>query len=150
MTVDFAFKRAPRYRVATMTWKGPWSDAKIHRHFLQIASWAKTNHLRTGKWIFLEPGDRKWEVGIEVRGPARPGDGIRMRTFPAARVASVTYDPDVVSPEVIWHGVTDWLRWRKKEKKIRSVGGYREIYDGDPWRDKKVYAHTTVQVVVRP
>jgi hypothetical protein len=45
--------------------------------------------------------------------------------------------------------VTDWLRWRKKDKTIRSVGMYREVYDGDPWREPRAWAHTDVQIVVR-
>ncbi len=150
MTVDFAFRRAPAYRVAYIAWKGPWRETQIRSNFGRIASWARKNGVRTGKWIFREPGERTWEVGIEVRGKARSSGGIRLRTFPAARVASVTFDPDVVSPAVIYHGITDWLRWRRKEKKIRSVGSYREVYDGDPWVNPKAWARTNVQVVVRP
>ncbi len=150
MTVDFAFRRAPAYRVASISWKGPWSESKIRSNFARIVAWAKKNRLRTGKWIFREPGERAWEVAIEIRGRARSSGGIRLKTFRASRVASVTFDPDLVSPAVIYHGITDWLRWRRKEKKIRSVGAYREVYDGDPWSSSKAWARTNVQVVVRP
>lgn len=150
MTVDFAFRRAPSYRVASVTWKGPWSEPKIRSNFRRVLAWAEARKLRTGKWIFREPGERTWEVAIEVRGPARSERGVRIRTYPAARVATVTFDPDVVSPEVIYHGITDWLRWRRKEKQIRSVGKYQEIYEDDPWRNPRAWARTTVQVIVRP
>lgn len=150
MTVDFAFRRAPAYRVAYIAWKGPWSESKIRSNFARITAWARKNGVRTGKWIFREPGEATWEVGIEVRGKARSSGGVRLRTFPAARVASVTFDPEVVSPAVIYHGITDWLRWRRKEKKIRSVGSYREVYFDDPWANPKAWARTNVQVVVRP
>jgi hypothetical protein len=60
------------------------------------------------------------------------------------------FDPEVVSPRVVYHGMTDWLRWRRKEREVRSIGQYREVYPGDPWRDKNAYARTEIQVVVRP
>jgi len=150
MTVEFEFRRAPAYRVAYLAWKGPWNEAKIRANFDRLSKWAKSSGLRTGKWIFREPGDRTWEVAIEIRGKASARGGIRFRTLRATRVASVTFDPDVVSPAVIYHGITDWLRWRKKDGKVTAVGSYREVYDGDPWRNPKAWANTNVQVTVRP
>jgi hypothetical protein len=50
---------------------------------------------------------------------------------------------------VVYHGVTDWLRWRRKEKEIKGVGAYREVYQGNPWSDRKAWSHTEIQVVVR-
>lgn len=149
MVVDFKIKRAPAYRVASVSWKGPWNERRIRAQFDRVAKWARKTGLRTGKWIFREPGTRAWEVSIEVRGSAHSEGPIRMRMLPATSVASVVFDPNVVSPAVVYHGVTDWLRWRKRDKTIRSVGAYREVYDGDPWREPKVWAHTEVQVVVR-
>lgn len=149
MVVDFKIKRSPAYRVASITWKGPWNEARIRAQFGRIDRWAKRHGLRTGRWVFREPGTRTWEVAIEVRGEVSAEDPIRLRTFPACSVASVVFDPKVVSPAVVYHGVTDWLRWRKRDKTIRSVGSYRELYDRDPWRDAKAWAHTEVQVVVR-
>lgn len=148
MVVDFRLKRAPRYRVVTLSWKGPWNERRIRSQFNRVAAWARRSGLRTGKWIFREPGNRAWEVSIEVRGAARSEGPFRMRTFPASTVASVVFDPNVVSPAVVYHGVTDWLRWRRKDKTIRSVGAYREVYDGDPWRKAAVWSRTEVQVVV--
>ena len=149
MLVDFKIKRSPAYRVASITWKGPWNERRIRSEFARIERWAKLQRLRLGRWLFLEPGTRTWEVAIEVRGDARPTAPIRLRTFPACSVASVVFDPEVVSPAVVYHGVTDWLRWRKRDKTIRSVGAYRELYDRDPWRNSKAWARTEVQVVVR-
>jgi effector-binding domain-containing protein len=149
MVVDFKIRRAPAYRVASLAWKGPWNEARIRAQFDRIAKWARKNGLRTGKWVFREPGTRAWEVAIEVRGDAHSDGPIRVRTYPASSVASVVFDPSIVSPGVVYHGVNDWLRWRKRDKTIRSVGGYREVYDGDPWRNPKAWAHTEIQVVVR-
>jgi DNA gyrase inhibitor GyrI len=149
VVVDFKIKHAPSYRVASIAWKGPWNERRIRSEFDRITAWARKSGVRTGKWIFREPGSRAWEVSIEIRGAARSEGPIRVRTLPAVSVASVVFDPNVVSPAVVYHGVTDWLRWRKRDKTIRSVGSYREVYDGDPWRDPKAWAHTDVQVVVR-
>jgi effector-binding domain-containing protein len=149
MVVEFRMKRAPAVRVATISWKGPWNERKIRAQFGRVATWAKRHGLRTGQWVFREPGTRSWQVGIEVRGAARSDGTVSVRTYPASTVASVTFDPNVISPSVVYHGITDWLRWRKKDKTIRSVGAYREVYPGDPWRDAKAWARTEIQVVVR-
>ncbi len=149
MAIDFELKRAPAYRVAAIRWTGPWSDASIHRQFERIVKWADAHRLRTGKWIFREPAERTWEVAVEVRGRARSEGGIRMKTYPAASVACVVYDPKVVASPLVYHGLADWLRWRRRDGTIRSVGDYREVYRGDPWRDARAFARTEVQFVVR-
>jgi effector-binding domain-containing protein len=149
MAVDFAFKKAPSYRVASISWKGPWSDASVHAHFLRVEKWAAARKLRTGKWIFREPDEREFETAIEVKGPCGSEGGVRVKTFPASTVASVVFDPRVVEPRVVYHGLTDFLRWRKKDHTIRSVGSYREVYLGDPWKDTRAFARTDVQILVR-
>jgi effector-binding domain-containing protein len=149
VVVEFRLKRVPAARVATLAWKGPWNERKIRAQFDRIALWARQNGLGTGRWIFREPAARAWQVAIEIRGAARSEGPIRVRTFPATTVASVVFDPNVVSPSVVYHGITDWLRWRKKDKTIKSVGTYREVYSGDPWRRPSAWARTDVQVVVR-
>lgn len=149
MTVDFQFRKAPAYRVASLRWKGPWSEARIRTNFRRIATWAKQHGLRTGAWLFREPGEKEWEVLIEVRGRARSDGPIRVRTLRATRVASVVFDPNAIAPRVVYHGITDWLRSRRKGKAIRRVGSYREVYHGDPWADKKAWAATEIQVEVR-
>lgn len=150
MTVDFVFKKAPKFRAITAAWKGPWNEKRIQKEFEALDAWAKKNKVRTGRWVFMEPGDRQWLVGLEVPAATKGDGSVRVRSFPASRVAQVQFDPDVVSARVVYHGVTDWLRWRKKEKEIRSVGMYREVYPGNPWRDKKAWTQLTIQVVVRP
>lgn len=149
MTVDFAFGKVGAMRVAYVRWTGPWNEKKIQGQFEKVEKWIRASGARPGRWIFHEPGSRRWEAAIEVRGTARASGGIRMRTLPAASVAHVQFDPDAISPRVVYHGLTDWLRWRRKEKEIRSVGNYREVYSGNPWRDRAAWSRTDVQVVVR-
>jgi hypothetical protein len=147
--VDFEYARSPAVRIASIAWSGPWNEKRIQSQFEKIAAWAKRRGARTGRWIFREPGTRRWEVGIELKGPARPTGGIRLKTLRAASVARVTFDPDTVSPRVVYHGLNDWLKWQKKEKKIRAVVSSREVYAGNPWREPKVWSRTEIQYVVR-
>jgi effector-binding domain-containing protein len=149
MVVDFKLKKAPSYRVATVAWKGPWSERRIRSEFDRIAKWARSSGHRTGKWVFREPGTRSWEVGIELRGTSSGPSPFRLKTYPSTAVVSIVFDPNVISPSVAYHAVNDWLKWRKRDKTIRACGDYREIYAGDPWRDPKVWARTEIQVVVR-
>jgi effector-binding domain-containing protein len=150
MVVDFAFKKTPAYRVAYIRWKGPWSDRRIRSEFSRLAQYARKCGGRTGHWFFREPGTRQWEVALEVRGPkVRPAAPMGLKTYPATRVASVVFDPEAVSPQVVYHGLMDWLRWRRKEGKVRSVGSTREVYDGNPYTDAKAWSRTDVQFLVR-
>jgi len=148
-TVDFEYARAPACRVAAIAWSGPWNERTIRRQFERVEAWAKSRRLKTGRWIFREPGSRRWEAGIEVRGRAVGSEGIRVRALPAVAIARVVFDPDAVAPSVVYHGLNDWLRWQKREKKIRSVVSAREVYSGNPWRDPRAWARTEVQFVVR-
>jgi len=150
MTVDFVLKRVPSLRIASIRWTGPYSEAGIRRRFAEVERWARTRRLRPGRWVFREPGARQWEVGIEVPARARSEGRVKVRTLAATRVASVTFDPEVVSPRLVYHGLSDWVRWRRKEKKIRSVLSSREVYPGDPWKDARAWSKTEVQFVVRP
>jgi len=149
MTVDFVLKKSPSLRLATIRWKGPYSEAEIRKRFGDVEKWANRHGLRTGRWVFREPGSREWDVGIEVRASARSEGRVKVRSLPATTVASVTFNPEVVSPRVVYHGLSDWLRWRRKEKKVRSIASTREIYPGNPWTDARAWAKTEVQFVVR-
>jgi len=149
MTVDFEIRKVPSIRVAAIRWTGPYSEKRIRARFEEVARWARSRGIRTGRWIFREPGSRTWETGIEVRGKARSEGRILVRTQPAATVARVRFDPEVVSPRVVYHGLSDWTRWRKRDKTIRSVVSTREVYDGNPWTDRQAWSGTEVQFVVR-
>lgn len=149
MTVDFKLKKAPTFRLATLTRKGAWNEGKLRGQFRTLVAWAKKNHLKIGHWLFLEPDARTFIAAIEVRGKAKGQGSIKMRTHPASSVASVTFDPNAISPQVIYHGIVDWLKWQKKYKTISSIGLYREVYTGDPWSSPKVWSKTEIQVVVK-
>ncbi len=151
MAVDFAIKRAPAYRVASVRFTGPYQEKKIQSEWEGIARWAKDRGLRTGKWFFIEEDDGpryKFEVAIEVRGKAKGDRKVRMRTYAASPIAAVTFDPDVVSARVVYHGLSDWLRWRKKDKTIKRARTWREVYAGNPWKDAKAWSHAEIQVTV--
>ena len=137
-------------RVAAIAWTGPWSEARIRVQFGRLETWARARRVRTGRWVFREPGTRRWEVAIELRGPARGSGEVRVKSYPAARVARVVFDPEEIAPRVVYHALSDWLRWRRREKEIRSVGSSREVYSGNPWTDRRAWSRTEVQFQVRP
>jgi DNA gyrase inhibitor GyrI len=159
MTVDFQIRKAPEYRVATRTLRGSWpGDKALRAEFEKVQAWAKEKDLKTGKWFFQEFGDddtpsAKWryEAGVEIRGTrsVRGGKGVVIKTLPASSVAAVTFDPDKVSPRVVYHGLADWLRHREKEGEYKEVGPYREVYLGNPWSSKRAWANTQIQVPVK-
>jgi DNA gyrase inhibitor GyrI len=150
MYVDFVMRRAPKYRVAGIVYKGPWKENHLRAEFKDLTNWAKKNKVRTGKWIFRElPGKNRWEACLELKGKAKRSGRIRIRTLPATSVASVTFDPEAVSPRVVYHGLSDFLRWRKKDHTIKGVGTSREVYEGDPWTNPKAWSRATVEYTVR-
>src|SRR5690242_13572057 len=98
MVVDFEFKRAPAYRLATVGWKGPWKEATVRSKFASIAHWAKQHKIRTGKWVFWQVKEGQWRVGIEVKNKVKGGAEVRMQTLPKGRVATVVFNPEELSP----------------------------------------------------
>lgn len=149
MYVDFAIKKEPRRRVAAIVRVGPWKEDNLRSEFRELTRWAAKHRLKTGKWIFYERDRHRWEACLEVRGTAATEGRIRLKTLPATHVAFIRFDPDQLSPSVAYHGLSDWTRWRKKDKAIRGVTAVREVYSGDPWTDKKAWANCEVQFVVR-
>ncbi len=151
MVVDFAIKRAPKYRVVSVRFVGPYQERRIRSEWETLAKWAKAKGLRTGRWFFSEDtaGNRyRFDLAIEVRGPVKGEGKVRVRTLPASPIATVTFDPDAVSARVVYHGLSDWLRWQKKEKTIKRSRVWREVYTGNPWTDAKAWARTEIQVLV--
>lgn len=151
MVVDFAFKRAPKYRVASVRFVGTYQESRIRKEWDGLAAWAKAHGVRTGKWFFSEDGAGpryRFEVAVEVKGAAKSGGKVRIRTLPASPIATVTFNPEAVSARVIYHGLSDWLRWRKKDKTIKGTRRWREVYSGNPWKDAKAWSKAEIQVLV--
>lgn len=149
MIVDFELCKAPSYRVASIGRTGPWRKDNLRKEFRELTQWARKSGLRTGRWIFYHKGDRRWEACLEIKGSAVAAGRIRLKTLPSTYVARCIFDPDAVADRVIYHGLSDWTRWRRRYKEIRSVGGSREVYSGDPWTDARAWAHCEVQFLVR-
>lgn len=147
--VDFEFKRIPKIRVAAIERKGRWVEDNLKSEFKELSRWAKSEGVKTGRWIFSWRGERKFEAGLELKGRATPKGRIKLKTLPATMVARVVFDPSKVSPRVIYHGLSDWVKWRKKSKEISGVSYQREVYAGDPWSNAKAWAKTEVQFLVR-
>jgi DNA gyrase inhibitor GyrI len=148
MVVDFALERSPAFRVASLAYTGPWRENHLQREFTELVAWAREHRIKTGKWVFVARGERRHEACLEVKGKARGQGRIRIRTLPATRVATVTFNPEELSPRVVYHGLNDWLKWRRKEGKIRRVVSTREVYSGDPWKNPAAWKRATVQYVV--
>jgi hypothetical protein len=150
MVVDFVLKRAPSFRVASIVRVGPWREDNLRTEFGELVRWAKRQKVHTGRWIFVERDHHRWEACLELKGTARPEGRIRLKTLPATPVASVVFDPDQISSGVVYHGLNDWTRSRRRDRKIRAVTGIREIYPADPWEDRVAWANCEVQFTVRP
>lgn len=149
MVVDFAWRDAPSYRVASVVRIGPWKEDNLRPEFSELVRWAKRQHVWTGKWIFFERDSHRWEACLEISGRPSPEGRIRLKTLPPARAASIVFDPDLVSSRLVYHGLLDWTRQRKKDGEIQGVTQIREIYSGNPWSDKRAWSRCEVQFLVR-
>jgi len=159
MLVDFKIKKFSGCRVASITYVGPYREGgdMMREEFNQIVKWARGKRVRTGRWFFamLDESEvpdkkRRWEAAIEVKG-AKAGaqDRIRFRELPDQLVASVTFDPEKVSPRIVYYGLEGWLEQRKKDREYKSAGPPREVYTGDPWRSARAWANVEVHVPVK-
>lgn len=153
MVVDFVVKRAPAYNVASIKRVGPWRNDTWRKELSQLEKWARKKKLRTGKCLLYEldgfgSNNRRWETCLEIRGKAKSEGKVKVKRLPAGTVASVSFNPDKVSPRLVYHGLGDWLRWRLKDKTFKKVGASREVYPGNPWKKSYAWARAEVQVLV--
>jgi effector-binding domain-containing protein len=148
--VDFVLKRVASVKVASIVRVGPWFEENLRAEFRELVRWAARQNVRCGRWIFFHRGGHRWEACLEYFGEAAADGRIHLKTLPAGRVASVIFDPDALSSRVVYHGLHDWTRERRKDGQIRSVGGSRELYSGDPWSDRSAWSRCEVQFLVRP
>ena len=158
MLVDFKIKKFSGCRVASITYVGPYREGgdMMREEFNQIVKWARKKGVRTGCWFFADldgpevpDKKRRWEAAVEVKGAkARAQGGIRFREFPDQLVASVTFDPEKVSPRVIYYALEGWLEWGE-DREYKSAGTPREVYKGDPWRSARAWANVEVQIPVK-
>lgn len=152
MKVDFKLRKSPAYTVACKTVKAKYSDRAIRESFEQVAGWAEEKGVGTGKWIFIEHSEQddvlKWSACIELKGKAKGGGGIAVKKLDSSDIVSVTFNPDQVSSGIVYHAISDWARWRKKDGTIARAGGFREVYGGNPWKDSAAWQSLEVQMLV--
>ncbi len=154
MTVDFAVKRVSGCTVASLSRVGPWKEDNLREEFNRLVRWARKRRVRTGRWFFYEhdgpgAGRRRWEACLEIKGKTEPEGRIRVKKLPAETVAHIVFDPKLVSARVIYHGLSDWIRWRLRYREFKGTGATREVYDGNPWTDRHAWAKADVQVIIR-
>ena len=148
MVVDFAWKQARRYRVASIVRVGPWKEDNLHAEFRELVKWAARQKVRTGSWIFCHRRDDRWEACLELKGEARPEGRIRLKTLPREHVAWLAFDPDALASRIVYHALSDWTRHARAEGEIKKVASVREVYSGDPWSDGKAWKNCEVQFLV--
>ena len=154
LLVDIKVKTAPPYKVAYITRIGSYSGQNMWRaEFTQLQRWARKRKLRTGKWIvyFIDEWgkrparERRSVACLEIRGKAKPEGVIKIMTLPRQRVASVTFNPDKVSDNLVYHGIEGWLQYRP----LKTAGPSREVYLGSPWTNRRAWANAEVQVPIK-
>ena len=153
MKVDFKVKVAPSCKVAYIIRYGPYRENMWRAECNQIAKWATKRRVRTGKWImgYLDKKREKSEkqrrsvACIEIKGKAKPEGKIQIMKIPRQKVVSVTFDPDKVSADIVYYGLEAWLQYCPYKQAARS----REVYNGNPWTDRRAWANCEVQVPLK-
>jgi effector-binding domain-containing protein len=154
MKVDFRLKIAPSYKVAYIVHIGGYSGPNMWRkEFSELVRWAKRRRIRTGKWIMYfidewgkKPDNKRRSAAcLEIKSKAEPEGKIGIMKLPRQRVVSVTFNPDKVADEVVYHGIEGWLEY----KPFKKSGPSREVYIGSPWTNPRAWANCEVQVPIK-
>ena len=158
--VDIVTKSEPSHRVIVRAYTGPWTgDNMLRPEFAELESWAHKSAVRTAKWfrvyldkyeIGMPSSQRRWWACVEYKGKLRaPPPRIEAKVIPAELVASVTFDPNVVSDRLVFHGLECWLDWRTKFGEYEEAGPTREVFIGNPWTDAAAKKQIELQVPIR-
>lgn len=133
---------------------GSYDRNMLRSEFSQLVKWAKKRKLRTGKWMLYfidEPGGRRprnklrSEACLQIKGRAKSEGKVKVKELPAQKVASVTFNPDKISPHLVYSGIYGWLKYAGFKDTVLG----REVYIGNPWRNPRAWASTEVQVPVK-
>jgi len=133
---------------------GSYDSNMLRSEFSQLVRWAKKRKLGTGKWMLYfidEPGGRRpmnklrSEACLQIKGKAKSEGKIKVKKLPRQKVASVTFNPDKVSPRLVYSGLYGWLKWSGFKDTVQG----REVYTGNPWRNPRAWANAEVQVPVK-
>lgn len=152
--VDFKVKTVPSYNVAYLIHFGGYSGQNMWRsEFSQLEGWAKRRRLRIGKRVMYfidkwgeKPNKKRRSVAaLEIKGEAAPEGKIRIMKLPRHKVVSVSFDPNRISSDLIYHGLEGWLECSTYKQTARS----REVYNGNPWTSARAYANCEVQVPIK-
>jgi effector-binding domain-containing protein len=154
MVVDIKVKQVPSYTVASLIHYGAHGPNMFRSEFGQLAKWAKKNNLRTGHWIMRwideygsKPASKiRSEACLEIKGKARIEGKIRIKKFPKHTVVSVIFNPDQVSPRLVYSGIYGWIRYSDFEA---TNSPSREVYTGNPWTNPRAWANAEVQVPIK-
>ena len=154
MVVDIKIKQVPSYTVASLIHYGPHGPNMFRTEFDRLVKWTKKNKLQTGHWIMRwideygsKPASKvRSEACLEIKGKARTNGKIRIKKFPKHTVVSVVFDPEKVSPRLVYSGIYGWIRYSNFEA---TDSPSREVYAGNPWTNPRAWANREVQVPVR-
>ena len=134
---------------------GSYERNMLRSEFSQLVKWANKRKLRTGKWMLYfidEPGGRRpmnklrSEACLQIKGSAKSEGRIKVKVLLAQKVASVTFNPDKISPRLVYSGIYGWLRYSD----LRATDSPpREVYAGNPWTNPRAWANAEVQVPVK-
>jgi len=152
--VDFKVKTAPGYNVAYLIHFGGYLGQSMWRsEFTQLERWAKNRKLRTGKRImyFIDkwgerPNKKRRSVAaLEIKGKAKLEGKILIMKLPRQKVVSISFDPNKVSSDLVYHGLESWL----ESCNYKQTGRSRELYNDNPWTNADAYANCEVQVPIK-
>jgi DNA gyrase inhibitor GyrI len=150
LTVDIQIKRTPSYKVASLERKGSEGSEPLRREFQELEKWAKKSKVKTGRYFchFYEAGktpDRyRFEACLEIRGNPKPEGKIKVKMLPKLTVARVKFNPEQVSPRLVYNGVYGWL---DDNDDYKVSGGFsREVYFGNPWTNSWAWKRAEIQV----
>jgi effector-binding domain-containing protein len=109
--------------------------------------------LRTGKWImyFIDrwgerPAKQRRSVAaVQIKGKVRPSAGIKVMKIPKQKVVSITFNPDAISSDLVYHALENWL----ESSSYTQAGRSRELYNGSPWTNPRAWAKCEVQVPLK-
>ena len=151
MAVDIKVKNTPSYKVASLERVGGMGSDPLRGLFQELEKWAKKSKVKTGKYIchFYESGrtpeNYRFEACLEIRGNREPEGKIKIKELPKMTVASVKYNPEKVSPRLVYSGVYGWLK--ENDEGYKEAGSFsREIYPGNPWTSTWAWSRAEIQL----